>query len=38
MMFNPTKPFNDLPLLPPKADLETPAILKACIPARFALA
>lgn len=38
MTFNPAKPFNDLPLLPPKADLETPAILKACIPARAALA
>lgn len=32
------KPFNDLPLLPPKKDLETVAILKACIPARAALA
>src|SRR5690606_5207523 len=38
MTFNPSKPFNDLPLLPPKADLETPAILKGCIPARAALA
>lgn len=38
MTFNPAKPFNDLPLLPPQADLETPAILKACIPARAALA
>jgi Fic family protein len=38
MTFNPAKPFNNLPLLPPKADLETPAILKACIPARAALA
>lgn len=38
MTFNPAKPFNDLPLLPPKVDLETPTILKACIPARTALA
>lgn len=28
MSFNPNKPFNDLPLLPPKADIETIAILK----------
>lgn len=38
MTFNPARPFNDLPLLPPSLDLETPAILKACIPARAALA
>lgn len=31
-------PFNHLPLLPPSADLETSVILKACIPARAALA
>jgi len=31
-------PYNDLPLLPPPVDLETKAILKACIPARAALA
>ncbi len=31
-------PFNDLPLLPPVADLETKAILKQCILARAALA
>jgi Fic family protein len=31
-------PFDDLPLLPPAADLETKAILKRCIPARAALA
>ena len=30
---NSGKPFNDLPLLPPKIDLETPTILKACIKA-----
>jgi len=31
MMFDPTKPFNDLPLLPPPVELETPAILKAVV-------
>lgn len=38
MTFNPAKPFNDLPFLPPLTELESPAILKACIPARAALA
>lgn len=32
------KPYNDLPPLPPMEDLESVAILKACIPARVALA
>lgn len=37
--FDPTVPYNDLPLLPPDSSLvETPAILKACISARVALA
>jgi Fic family protein len=36
--FDPHAPFNDLPVLPPKIDLESRAILKACIPARAALA
>jgi len=36
--FDPAKPFNELPKLPPEADLETRAILKACIGARAALA
>ena len=36
--FNPEKPYNDLPLLPPKANIETRAILKQCIAARSALA
>ena len=31
-------PYNDLPLLPPPVDLETRAVLKACISARAALA
>jgi len=37
MVFNPAQAYNELPLLPPKADLETRAILKACIKARVAL-
>lgn len=32
------EPFNGLPLLPPKVDLETRKLLKQCIPARAALA
>lgn len=39
MSFHPEKPFADLPLLPPDMALvETRTILKACIPARTALA
>ena len=38
MTFDPRKPFNDLPDLPPPVDLETRAVLKACIEARAALA
>ena len=34
----PEVPFNDLPPLPPKVDLETKTVLKHCIPARAALA
>ena len=37
MTFNPDKAFNDLPMLPPKVDVETKPILKACIQARTAL-
>ena len=33
-----TKPHNGLPPLPPGTDLETRAVLKACINARTALA
>jgi Fic family protein len=33
MSFDPSKPYNDLPLLPPKQDIETKAILKKCIEA-----
>jgi hypothetical protein len=28
MNFNPEKPYNNLPLLPPKAEFETRAVLK----------
>lgn len=38
MTFDRTKPYNDLPLLPPAADLETKAVLKQVIAARAALA
>lgn len=37
MTFSAQRPYNDLPLLPPKADIETRAVLKACIAARSAL-
>ena len=36
--FDPNKPFNDLPLLPPAADLETKAVLKKSITAGRMLA
>lgn len=36
--WRPDQPFNELPLLPPAADLETKPILKQCIRARSALA
>ena len=38
MPFDPTLPFNDLPALPPAAELETRAVLKQAIAARTALA
>lgn len=38
MRFNPELPFNDLPDLPPLEEVETKAVLKACIGARTALA
>jgi len=37
-MFRPAEPYNDLPPLPPQADVETRSVLKACITARAALA
>jgi len=36
--WQPEHPYNELPLLPPAADLETRPVLKACITARAALA
>lgn len=36
-MFNNTEPYNDLPLLPPKADIETKNILKKAITANKAI-
>ena len=38
MKFNRNKPYNQLPLLPPKADIETKAVLKKTITAGRALA
>jgi Fic family protein len=38
MTFKAEKPYNALPLLPPKEDVETKAVLKKCITARAALA
>lgn len=34
----PARPYNDLPPLPPSADIETRAVLKKCVAARTALA
>jgi len=38
MSFNPQQPYNDLPALPPRADVETKAVLKQCVAASRALA
>jgi len=38
MPFDPQQPYNTLPALPPAADIESKALLKACIEARAALA
>jgi Fic family protein len=38
MAFNPSKPYNDLPLLPPRAEIESKAILRKAARARAALA
>ena len=38
MSFDPAKPYNDLPPLPPSRDIETKAILKGCVSAGRALA
>lgn len=36
--FDPTKPYNQLPLLPPEMEIETRTVLKKCVLARAALA
>ena len=36
--WRPDQPYNDLPSLPPAADVETRPVLKQCIAARAALA
>ncbi|MCC7253555.1 protein adenylyltransferase Fic [Hyphomicrobium sp.] len=38
MSFDPNRPFNDLPGLPPRVDLETRSVLKTCVSARAKLA
>lgn len=38
MAFDPSRPYNDLPALPPRVELESRAVLKACISARAAVA
>jgi len=38
MLFNAGKPYNDLPLLPPKAELESKAVLRKAIAANRTLA
>src|SRR6266581_9351660 len=38
MAFEPTRPHNELPSLPPPLDVETKAVLKTCVEARSALA
>jgi hypothetical protein len=38
MAYDPDKTYNDLPLLPPKAELETKAVLRKAIAANEALA
>jgi len=38
MSFDPARPYNDLPALPPAIELETRAVLKACVTARAAVA
>ena len=38
MSFDPRRPYNELPALPPRVDVETKSVLKACIEARAALA
>lgn len=37
-MLDPRRPYNDLPALPPQAEVETRSVLKKCVTARTALA
>lgn len=37
-MHDPSRPYNDLPLLPPAVEIETKIVLKRCVAARAALA
>jgi len=38
MSFDPAKPYNELPRLPPEQSVESRVVLKACIEARASLA
>jgi Fic family protein len=38
MPYDPRRPYNDLPLLPPASEIETKAVLKKCVLARTAIA
>jgi Fic family protein len=38
MSFDPSRPYNNLPNLPPAVEIETKTVLKACVKARAALA
>lgn len=38
MTFNPDRPYNELPTLPPSIEIETKPVLRACIEARAAIA
>jgi Fic family protein len=38
MSFDPSRPYNDLPELPPSVDIETKTVLKACVSARASFA
>lgn len=38
MTYDPTRPYNELPALPPQTEVESKAVLKACIAARAAVA
>src|SRR4030042_4496544 len=38
MAYRPNEPYNDLPLLPPRADLESVRVMRRCVTASRALA